>query len=284
MKRFLPLLVLLLGAPLLLRAGDQLRDVQTQLKGQGFFYGDVDGKSSQELAAAIRRYQIRNGLEVTGELNPETLGSLGIGATAPGTKPHPAASTPLPEPRRTTPTKPNPPVNLRRDNPDETQPPQYEPPAPSRYQRNGSRDTAVVPPPAPLDDRNPMASPPVSGNGSASGGNGFSQLFAGTPYSTAPRVIQEGTLRRAQQILAGRGFYRDEVTGQPGPGMEEAILAYQRSIRLPLTGRLDIQTLSVLHLLPGRGAGNPPLKPFNVPQGPEDSANARPTFRGVWVQ
>ena len=55
-------------------ADDRLRDAQAELKSQGFFYGEVDGKDGAESSAAIRRFQIRNGLQVTGKL---------IGASAP---------------------------------------------------------------------------------------------------------------------------------------------------------------------------------------------------------
>src|SRR5438067_11838213 len=78
MKRIalLPLALLLLGGCAF--ADDQLRDVQTELKSQGFFYGEASGQSSRETTAAIRRYQIRNGLEVTGSLTKETFAALGI--------------------------------------------------------------------------------------------------------------------------------------------------------------------------------------------------------------
>ena len=59
-------------------ADDLTRAVQQQLKDQGFFYGAVDGRGGEETAAAIRRYQIRNGLKVTGQLNDETLHALGM--------------------------------------------------------------------------------------------------------------------------------------------------------------------------------------------------------------
>ncbi len=92
-------------------------------------------------------------------------------------------------------------------------------------------------------------------------------------------------MRRAQQVLADRGFYRDPIDGQPGPATEEAVLGYQRSARLPLTGKLDLQTLATLRLLPGGGRGNPPLKPFNGPDGGQPPrTGARPVYRGVWVE
>src|SRR5438309_493698 len=61
-------------------ADDLTRAVQQRLKDRGFYYGDVDGQSGAETSAAIRRYQIRYGLKVNGELNQETINSLGLSA------------------------------------------------------------------------------------------------------------------------------------------------------------------------------------------------------------
>ncbi len=59
-------------------ADDLTRAVQQRLKDQGFYYGEVDGQGGDETSAAIRRYQIRHGLKVTGQLNDETLHALGM--------------------------------------------------------------------------------------------------------------------------------------------------------------------------------------------------------------
>ncbi|HEY2343052.1 MAG TPA: peptidoglycan-binding protein [Chthoniobacteraceae bacterium] len=282
MKSTLSLFTILLFCGAAAFADDQTRNVQSQLKNQGFYYGDVDGKTSGELSAAIKRYQIRNGLQVTGELNKETLGSLGLAgesAEAPAKqqsppaveRPHPNTDGSVPKPKSAAP-----PVNLRRNDDYGGGDSQV---APDEAVRPHPHGPGYLPPPAPLDDRNPVAPGPNSGPPAGP----YSHVFAGTPYAAAPRVVQESTLRRAQQILADRGFYRDAVTGQPSPAMEEALLTYQRSARLPLTGKLDLPTLSVLHLLPGRGPGNPPLKPFN-PQAENSDPGSRPVYRGVWVQ
>ena len=76
MKRPLLCLVLTLCAVNLVRADETIRSLQQTLKDQGFYYGTVTGDKSAETTAAIRRYQIRNGLQVTGELNEETLHSV----------------------------------------------------------------------------------------------------------------------------------------------------------------------------------------------------------------
>src|SRR5213075_1234044 len=91
--------VIFMGSIMLVRADQLVESVQQALKDQGFYYGEVTGEMNANLAAAIRRYQIRNGLQVSGQLNTETLQSLGIesSASAPaGAKPgspSPAAPT-----------------------------------------------------------------------------------------------------------------------------------------------------------------------------------------------
>src|SRR3982751_5033390 len=57
-------------------ADQSISDVQQSLKDQGYYYGQITGQKDSDTTAAIRRYQIRNGLEITGELNEETLKSI----------------------------------------------------------------------------------------------------------------------------------------------------------------------------------------------------------------
>src|SRR6266480_3556656 len=70
--------VIFMGTMMLMRADQLVESVQQALKDEGFYYGEVNGDMNANLTAAIRRYQIRNGLQVSGELNDETLRSLGI--------------------------------------------------------------------------------------------------------------------------------------------------------------------------------------------------------------
>src|SRR5215475_1977442 len=70
--------VMFMGSMMLMRADQLIESVQQALKDEGFYYGEVNGDMNANLAAAIRRYQIRNGLQVSGELNDETLQSLRI--------------------------------------------------------------------------------------------------------------------------------------------------------------------------------------------------------------
>ncbi len=59
-------------------ADSQIASVQQSLKSEGFYHGAITGEIDNETAAAITRFQVRRGLEVTGELTEETLRTLGV--------------------------------------------------------------------------------------------------------------------------------------------------------------------------------------------------------------
>src|SRR5712691_2757720 len=82
----------------LMRADQTTQSVQQALKDQGFYYGNVTGDKSAETTAAIRRYQIRNGLQVTGEINPETLNSLNSSSNSVASASQPASKPPAIQP------------------------------------------------------------------------------------------------------------------------------------------------------------------------------------------
>src|ERR1700692_4736352 len=87
--------LIFIGSTMLMRADQLVESVQQALKDQGFYYGEVSGEMNANLTAAIRRYQIRNGLQVTGELNDETLHSLGLKSSGSARHP-PRAVSPAP--------------------------------------------------------------------------------------------------------------------------------------------------------------------------------------------
>lgn len=78
MKRTFVYFVVALCAIELVSADQTIQSVQQALKDQGFYYGNVTGDKSAETTAAVRRYQIRSGLQVTGNMDPQTLHSLNI--------------------------------------------------------------------------------------------------------------------------------------------------------------------------------------------------------------
>jgi Putative peptidoglycan binding domain len=58
-------------------ADDNVREVQEKLRDGGFYLGEIDGAYSPQLSAALTRYQIRNGLPITGQLDVDTSKALG---------------------------------------------------------------------------------------------------------------------------------------------------------------------------------------------------------------
>ena len=78
MKMLSALLAVLFLISLPAHADELMRSVQQKLQAQGFYSGSIDGQYGSQTAAAIRRYQVAEGLQVTGELNPQTLSNLGL--------------------------------------------------------------------------------------------------------------------------------------------------------------------------------------------------------------
>ena len=213
-------------------ADSSVASAQKALKDQGFYYGEVTGTKDADTTAAIRRYQIRNGLQVTGDLNAETLKSLGM---TPG-----ASSAATPSPRSTPPARVSEPdtSDLRDDGADVQQPRR----APGQ----------AIEPPDDSDDA------PEAGYGPAPRGTAPAEasVLAGTPYETAPIEVQRQVIAAAQALLARRGYYRSIVDGLYGPGTEFALRAYQTRFGLVPSGRLDVETLASFWLLPEqRGPG-----------------------------
>ncbi len=56
----------------------QVRKAQQQLRARGYQPGTSDGIMGPQTISALRRYQSANGLTVTGEVDSDTLDSLGI--------------------------------------------------------------------------------------------------------------------------------------------------------------------------------------------------------------
>jgi hypothetical protein len=82
MKRFFLCLALVsLGAVASVRGDETIRAVQERLKAGGFYFSEVNGRSSSDTTAAITRYQIRNGLQISGKLDAATRQALGVTAS-----------------------------------------------------------------------------------------------------------------------------------------------------------------------------------------------------------
>jgi peptidoglycan hydrolase-like protein with peptidoglycan-binding domain len=240
-------LLVLAACMAIARADDTIAKVQQALKDQGFYYGEVTGEKNTATTDAIRRYQIRNGLQITGDLNDETLRSIQSNASA--------AVSPSPGDRSLEPTAPapNPDTSDLRDPSAATAGPRSVPLQPFN-QGPPDRETEVP-------NRQAIA-PSKAG------------LFAGTPYETAPPEVQRRVIMDAQRRLARRGLFKSEINGAYGPALEFSLRAYQSRVGLPTTGRFDLETLAALQLLPG------PQVPVWAP----NRGWREPPVRGEWVR
>jgi peptidoglycan hydrolase-like protein with peptidoglycan-binding domain len=229
-----------------LLADPVIENVQKALKDEGFYYGEVTGNKDADTTAAIRRYQIRNGLQITGDLNDETLKALGVNSSG-GRAVVKASPTVAP------------------DNSD-LKAPLKEEPEPEQTQ-GPTNPLTGQPFPQPRQEPQPPrdydAAPRSSGN------------FAGTPYDAAPPEVQRNIIISAQTFLARRGLYRGPIDGSLGPDLEFSLRAYQSRVRLPVTGKLDLETLAALQLLPG---GNAPVYV------PRRHPSREAPIRGEWIR
>ena len=236
--------LIFIGSLMLVRADPVIESVQQALKDQGFYYGEITGEMSSDLTAAIRRYQIRSGLQVNGQLNNETLQSLGINSSS--------AAQPA--------------TKLASPSPAFSRPPEQPPIAGAN----------VTPPPvqpftnAPQDQQIYPSNPGAPTNSTAG-------VLAQTPFEAAPPEVQRNVIVSAQIALARRGLYHEEVNGIYGTAMEFSLRAYQARAKLPVTGRLDLQTLAALRLLPQ------PRQPFYDPSRRRWRPPPAPPIRGEWV-
>lgn len=210
-------------------ADDLTRTLQQRLKDQGFYYGEINGQGGDETTSAIRRYQIRHGLKVTGQPNDETLHALGL---SPGDSSRPAPQyheNPVPPAGRPS----------QRD---------YGP-SPDQY------DDRQLPQSEAPEDYNQMRPPPVAAPGTVTS---LPRLFAGTMYQGSPPQVQENVLYAVQGELMRRGLFRGAIDGHLGPATVNAIIRLQQYEGLPVSGRLDNPTLDDLQAFPGQRNGPPP--------------------------
>ncbi len=65
--------------------GSVVREIQTRLKNQAFYFGNVDGIYGSKTVAAVKKYQSTYGLKVDGICGKNTLAALGINASSAST-------------------------------------------------------------------------------------------------------------------------------------------------------------------------------------------------------
>lgn len=216
-------------------ADSTVQQVQEELKEQGYYFGQINGDKNADTIAAIRRFQIRSGLQVTGELDQETLRAL-----------HAASSSST----ATTPTTPQ----------------------PQNLEGSGNTAEQVIPATPPPRDLQTYREQPAPAESAAS-------VFSNTPYETAPPELQQRVIVGAQTLLRRRGFYKGESDGVFGPNLEFSVRAFQSRLGIPPNGRLDMDTLAALGLLPGQNGRTPMEMPHRriVP-------SEEPPVRGEWIR
>ena len=65
-------------SPIFRATADQTKQAQAILKQRGFYKGEAAGKLDTDTRAGLRKYQLAEGLKVTGTLNKVTLVKMGI--------------------------------------------------------------------------------------------------------------------------------------------------------------------------------------------------------------
>lgn len=71
-------------------ADETVKAVQSRLKARGFYQGTPSGVYDSETSAAVTRYQIRNGLAISGKLDAPTLAALQVAPRADQATPEPS--------------------------------------------------------------------------------------------------------------------------------------------------------------------------------------------------
>jgi peptidoglycan hydrolase-like protein with peptidoglycan-binding domain len=224
-----------------LGADQTIQSVQQALKDQGFYYGQVNGEKNADTTAAIRRYQIRKGLQITGQLDPETLKSMsGSSNTVSSGSSHPPAMAPLPA---VTP---------------------HISPSPALT-------SSSAPTPPSLDSQTALISPRYP-SGPTTQSAEASQMFAGTPYERAPIEFQMRVVAQTQALLHHAGYYRGRVDGVYGLDTALAVRSFQSRSGILPTGQLDSGTLTALGLVPGPELQSTDQAPWDDGARPGDDA------------
>jgi peptidoglycan hydrolase-like protein with peptidoglycan-binding domain len=235
MKRKIGMAILVSALPLLALADSTVQQAQEELKEQGYYFGQINGDKNADTIAAIRRFQIRSGLQVTGELDQETLRALHAASSS-----STATTTTTPQPRD--------------------------------IEDSGNTTERVAPATSPSRDLQTYREQPAPAESAAS-------VFSNTPYETAPLELQQRVILGAQTLLRRRGFYKGESDGVFGPNLEFSLRAFQSRLGIPPNGRLDMDTLAALGLLPGQNGRTPMEMPHR-----RVAPSNEPPVRGEWIR
>jgi lipid-binding SYLF domain-containing protein/peptidoglycan hydrolase-like protein with peptidoglycan-binding domain len=253
---------------------DEIRNAQQALKDKGMYTGPMDGAMSADTQKALRDYQQKNNLKVTGTLNRETMSSLGVAPTGAAT----------PEKKGSTQGKKTSSYSSK----DEIR----------RTQEALKKDGFN---PGPIDGvMGPMTVMALRSYQSHNGlkASGYidqdteSSLLGASSSPVGGNASNTGDIHQKQQELADLGYLDpNQVNGMLSSQTRQAIRNFQWMNNLPVTGNLDEQTKTAIDSqgqLPVENAqlSQPPIasrqntelrreKPAAVPQAvPQTEANA----------
>jgi peptidoglycan hydrolase-like protein with peptidoglycan-binding domain len=227
-------IILAMALAQLAQADTTVQQAQEELKEQGYYFGQINGEKNADTTAAIRRFQIRSGLPVTGELDEQTLRTLHSGTASAS-----ATTTTTPQPHAT--------------------------------EDSSATKGQLAPVTPPAEDGQPYRAQPAPSQSAAS-------IFSNTPYEMAPPELQQQVVVGAQTLLRRRGFYKGASDGVFSPNLEFSIRAFQSRLGIQPNGRLDMDTLAALGLLPGQHGRTPMEMPRRRGLPAEE-----PPVRGEWI-
>ena len=75
-------------------------------------------------------------------------------------------------------------------------------------------------------------------------------IYAANRSEEKPAGLHPGDIKKVQEGLRDKGYYRGQVDGVLGPQTRAGIRQYQESENLPITGHLDAQTAGKLGVGP----------------------------------
>ena len=131
------------------------------------------------------------------------------------------------------------------DNLSGSDPTEVRPSAPNQPAENTGRITDTAPSTA---DTLPSREATAPADLPSSGYFDLQALFSGTRYAAYNYISRAQILSKAQTTFRNAGFYSGEIETASGLNTQAAIIAWQQSLNLPCTGRLDTATLASLAL------------------------------------
>lgn len=176
-----------------------LSEIQSLLKHKGFYGGEVDGLMGPMSAAAIRNWQKKAGMEITGTPSEQVLESLKIGG-----RPDPI----VPRQNTAPPKKPAP----------------VAAPAPAAA-------PAPVKKPTTIEEALAAATPEVP---------------AARPAAGPMAEVDDDLVRRIQAGLSNIAYADIAIDGYAGEQTRQAIAAFEKHYRLPVTGQPNEAVLEKL--------------------------------------